>query len=84
LQHDFAAKAEFIRSFSVKDLRNYFTDKYCSKINIAVFDVLTAVVMKTSVFWDIMPCSPLSQPDISEEQVASIFRVEEQSKQKLA
>jgi hypothetical protein len=23
------------------------------------FKVLTAVVMKSSVFWDIMPCSPL-------------------------
>jgi hypothetical protein len=23
------------------------------------FDVLTAVVMKTTIFWDITPCSPL-------------------------
>jgi hypothetical protein len=25
----------------------------------AGFEVLTAVVMKSSIFWDIMPCGPL-------------------------
>jgi hypothetical protein len=40
------------------------------------FEVFTAVVMKSINFWDITPCSPLSV-NISEEHVASIFRVEE-------
>jgi hypothetical protein len=31
--------------------------------------------------WDIMPCIPLKVTDISEEYVASIFRVKEQTKQ---
>jgi hypothetical protein len=29
------------------------------KLGIAGFEVLTAVVMKSTVIWDIMPCSPL-------------------------
>jgi hypothetical protein len=41
------------------------------------FEVLTAVVMRSSVFWDITPCSPLKATDVSEEHVASIFRVED-------
>jgi hypothetical protein len=73
------------------------------------FEVLTAVVMKSTIFWDITPCSPLrvnrrfggtyclrfqggrisrernqresrwqAEPtDVSEEHIASIFRVEE-------
>jgi hypothetical protein len=32
---------------------------------------------KSSVFWDILPCSPLNVTDVSEEHVASIFRTEE-------
>jgi hypothetical protein len=38
-------------------------------------EVLTAVVMKSTIFWDITLCSPLST-DVSEEYIASIFRVE--------
>jgi hypothetical protein len=30
-------------------------------LNDVGFEVLTAV-LKTTIFWDIMPCSPLSQP----------------------
>jgi hypothetical protein len=41
------------------------------------FEVLTVVVMKSTIFWDIMPCSPLKSTDVSEEHIASIFRVEE-------
>jgi hypothetical protein len=33
----------------------YFTDNKF----IVGFEVLTAVVMKSTIFWDIMPCSPL-------------------------
>jgi hypothetical protein len=39
------------------------------------FEVLTAVVMKSTIFWGIMLCSPLSA-DFSEEHITSIFRVE--------
>jgi hypothetical protein len=39
------------------------------------FEVLTTVVTNTSVFWDIMQCSQLKSYDVSEEHVASIFRV---------
>jgi hypothetical protein len=34
------------------------------------------VVMKSTFFWDITPCSPLKFSDSSEEHPASIFRVE--------
>jgi hypothetical protein len=28
------------------------------------FEVLTAVVMKSIIFWDVMPCSPLKVSDV--------------------
>jgi hypothetical protein len=43
-------------------------------------EVLTAVAMKSSSFGDITPCS-LLKGDVSEEYVASMFRVEEKDKQ---
>jgi hypothetical protein len=39
-------------------------------------EVLTAVVMNSSISRDIMPYSPL-KINVSEEHIASIFRVEE-------
>jgi hypothetical protein len=44
------------------------------------FEVLTAVVMKSSIFWDITPYIPLKSTDISEEHFVSILRIEEGSK----
>jgi hypothetical protein len=41
------------------------------------FDVLTSVVMKSSVFWDITPCYLPKSASVSAEHVASIFRIEE-------
>jgi hypothetical protein len=41
---------------------------------------LTAVVMKSCIFWDMTPCSPL-KIDVSEEHIAYIFRAEEQTEQ---
>jgi hypothetical protein len=38
--------------------------------------------MKSTIFWDMMPCSSLSFNDVSEEHIASIFRVEEISSAK--
>jgi hypothetical protein len=45
------------------------------------FEVLTMVVLKSSVFWDIKPCSPLKVNHVSEEHVACISRVKKQVKQ---
>jgi hypothetical protein len=44
------------------------------------FQVLTTVVMKSTIIWDITPYIPLKST-VSEKHVASIFRVEEQPKQ---
>jgi hypothetical protein len=33
--------------------------------------------MKSINFWDITPCNPLGVTDVSEEHIASIFRIEE-------
>jgi hypothetical protein len=41
------------------------------------FEVLITVVMKSSIFWDVMPSSPLKSTDISEEHVVSVFRLKE-------
>jgi hypothetical protein len=49
---------------------------YGQKVPPVGFEVLTAVVMKRAIFWDITPCSPLST-DFSEKHIASICRVEE-------
>jgi hypothetical protein len=42
-----------------------------------VFEVLTMVVMKSSVFWDKRHVIHWKSSDVLEEHVASIFRVEE-------
>jgi hypothetical protein len=39
-------------------------------------EVLTAMVMKSSILWDITPGSPLKVNDVSKEHIISIFRVE--------
>jgi hypothetical protein len=51
--------------------------KLLESINISGFDVFTAVVMKSIIFWDITPCTPLSVNRRFGEHIASIFRVEE-------
>jgi hypothetical protein len=35
--------------------------------------------MKNIIFWDMTPCSPLEPTDVSEEHIASIFRIEKVS-----
>jgi hypothetical protein len=37
--------------------------------------------MNSTVFWNITLCSPLKSTDVSEEHIASIFRVEEKAEQ---
>jgi hypothetical protein len=46
-------------------------------INMARFDVITAVVMKCSILCDATPASPLKWNLVSEEHIVSIFRVED-------
>jgi hypothetical protein len=41
------------------------------------FEDLTGVVMKSYTFWDMTPCSPVIVNRISEEQIASFFKIEE-------
>jgi hypothetical protein len=41
---------------------------------------LTAVIMKSSIFWGITPRDPFKSDDFSEKHVASIFRIEEKDK----
>jgi hypothetical protein len=41
------------------------------------FEVFTAVVMKSIIFWDMTPCSLVIATDVSEEHIDSIFRIEE-------
>jgi hypothetical protein len=45
------------------------------------FVVLTTGTMKSVTFWVVMPSSSWNSTDISEERIASIFRVEELAKQ---
>jgi hypothetical protein len=45
------------------------------------FEVLTAVFMNYSVFWDITPCCLLKITLVLEERAISIFRAEEEAKQ---
>jgi hypothetical protein len=51
-------------------------DKH-SNISFVGFQVYTAVAMKNFVFCDTTPCSPVKSTDVSEEHIASIFRIEE-------
>jgi hypothetical protein len=53
---------------------NYF--KFESNFHYVGFEVLTAVVINTSVFWDITLCSPLKVSPRFRERIASTFRVE--------
>jgi hypothetical protein len=41
------------------------------------FEVITAVVMKISIFWNIIPRRTLKFNDVQTEQVASNFGIEE-------
>jgi hypothetical protein len=38
------------------------------------YKILIAVVMKSSIFWDITPCRPV-KADVLEEHTASVFRL---------
>jgi hypothetical protein len=53
-------------------------DIYSSNMVIYIsFEVLKVMGIKSFIFWNVMQCSPLKVNDISEELVASIFRVKE-------
>jgi hypothetical protein len=52
-------------------------DTISCKVEATEFEALIAVVVKSPIFCDITPCSPLKVNRRSKEHVASIFRVEE-------
>jgi hypothetical protein len=55
----------------------FFEDETClNPVRFIGFELLTAVFLKSSVFWAIMSCSALKINDVSEEYIASIFMVE--------
>lgn len=45
----------------------------CHTQHRAKFEVLAAVVLKTQVLWDTMPCCAMSDSDISEDCITFIF-----------
>jgi hypothetical protein len=54
---------------------------WINEINfVAGVEVITAVVMKSYIFWDIFPCSPL-KGNVSEEYFDSTIRFKEKAKQ---
>jgi hypothetical protein len=57
------------------------TCRHSSRIHSVGSEVITAVFVKNSVFWDTTQYSSLKSTDVSEENIASIFRVEELFKQ---
>jgi hypothetical protein len=54
--------------------------KFTNTFHLIESEVLTTMVMKNCIFWDIIPCSPLTISDVSGEHVASMFRAEELGK----
>jgi hypothetical protein len=44
-------------------------------------ELLTAVTTKTTIFWDVTPCSLVKFADVSEEWTASSFSIKEKVKQ---
>jgi hypothetical protein len=47
------------------------------------FEVFTAVTIKNAVFWDVAPID-LVTTDVSEERIASIFRLEKSASEEPA
>jgi hypothetical protein len=41
------------------------------------FEVSTAVTMMIIIFWEMTPCGSFIRTDVSEDRIASIFRVYE-------
>jgi hypothetical protein len=41
------------------------------------FEVITAVIIESTIFWDVTPCSLLKVNQPMEEHISSIFSVEE-------
>jgi hypothetical protein len=60
-----------------------FQDKHCCSISISLVSFISnhAMFLKSSIFWDVTQCSPLSQPTFRKIMPAFTFRVEEKAKQ---
>jgi hypothetical protein len=71
-------------SLEHKKLKFCFRWSYLTPINVSAvgFEILTAVSMKSTIFWDITPCSLLDVNDVSEKNVAFSFRDEEYAKRR--
>jgi hypothetical protein len=61
------------KSWNTENINNAVKMLFCD----VGFEILTAMVIKSSVFLDVTPCSSLKSTDVSEEHVASIFMVEQ-------
>jgi hypothetical protein len=59
--HHFERYISYIKTReNIRTSRGYFIKEAAlNELNSVGFEVLTAVVMKSTVFWDIMQCSPL-------------------------
>jgi hypothetical protein len=49
----------FEHFMQIWDIRKYHSNSTVTLYGVVGFEVITAVVMKISIFWDITPCSPL-------------------------
>jgi hypothetical protein len=49
----------------------------CKEGSYVGLEVLTGVAMENSTFWDIMPYNPLKVTDFSEENITSVFGIQE-------
>jgi hypothetical protein len=70
-------RREIHAKFWLENLKGRDISEYLNVCLFQEFEVLTPVVMKSSVFWELTPYSPLKVNKFSEEHIASIFRVEE-------
>jgi hypothetical protein len=50
---------------------------FCTIINFAENEVLTALIVSTNIFWDATPCSLAGVINVSEEITTFIIRVED-------
>jgi hypothetical protein len=60
------------RTVAMSIILTYEIGKLCQCL---VSDILAAVIMKISVFWDITPLALWKSTDVSEEHIASTFRI---------
>jgi hypothetical protein len=50
---------------------------HCASVNCVRFEVLTAVTVESTVFYDVTPCNLRNVYRRSDESITSVFRIEE-------